>query len=181
MALDATVHVFTIRLADTDRGVFETLELRVARHPSESAEYLLTRVLAYCLEYTEGIAFSKGLSSPDEPAITVRDLTGALRAWIEIGTPDAARLHKASKATKRVVVYTHKDVAALLAQLGSERIHRAAEIEIRAMDRPLLDALVALLARRMDFDLAVTEGDLYLSLGDKTLTGVVTQHRLELD
>ncbi|HEY4368117.1 MAG TPA: YaeQ family protein [Steroidobacteraceae bacterium] len=178
MALDATVHVFTIRLADTDRGVFETLELRVARHPSESAEYLLARVLAYCLEFTEGIAFSKGLSSPDEPAITVRDLTGALRAWIEIGTPDAARLHKASKTTRRVAVYAHKDVSALLTQLGSERIHRAADLEIYALDRTLLNALVPLLGRRMDFDLAVTERNLYLSLGDTTLTGVITQHQL---
>jgi uncharacterized protein YaeQ len=66
-----------------DRGVYETLELRLARHPSESPEYLVTRLLAYCLEYTEGIAFSKGLSDPDEPAIVVRDLTGALRAWIK--------------------------------------------------------------------------------------------------
>jgi uncharacterized protein YaeQ len=178
LALDATVHVFTIRLADTDRGVFETLELRVARHPSESAEYLLARVLAYCLEFTEGIAFSKGLSSPDEPAITVRDLTGALRAWIEIGTPDAARLHKASKTTRRVAVYAHKDVSALLTQLGSERIHRAADLEIYALDRTLLNALVPLLGRRMDFDLAVTERNLYLSLGDTTLTGVITQHQL---
>ncbi len=63
----------------------------LARHPSESAEYLVTRLLAYCLEYTEGIAFSKGLSDPDEPAIVVRDLTGALRGWIEVGAPEAAR------------------------------------------------------------------------------------------
>src|SRR5882762_8474744 len=98
MALTATIHNFEIELADSDRNRYESLALRVARHPSESEEYLVTRVLAYALEFTEGIAFSRGLSEPDEPAISVRDLTGVLRAWIEIGTPDAARLHKASKA-----------------------------------------------------------------------------------
>src|ERR671918_849308 len=121
MALTATIHNFDIQLADVDRGVYESLALRVARHPSETEEYLLTRVLAYCLEYTEGIAFSKGLAEPDEPALAVRDLTGALRAWIEIGAPDAARLHKASKASPRVAVYTHKDPAQVVRQLAGER------------------------------------------------------------
>src|ERR1043165_1276887 len=106
MALSATMYVFAIELADSDRGVYTPLELRVARHPSETAEYLLTRVLAYCLEYAEGIAFSKGLSDPDEPAIFIRDLTGALQSWIEVGAPEAARLHRASKASPRVAVYT---------------------------------------------------------------------------
>src|SRR5712691_4454087 len=98
MALTATIYNVEIDLADADRGVYESLALRVARHPSESEEYLVTRVLAYALEFTEGIAFSGGgLSDPDEPAITIRDLTGRIKVWIEIGSPEAARLHKASK------------------------------------------------------------------------------------
>ncbi|HLS85346.1 MAG TPA: YaeQ family protein, partial [Burkholderiales bacterium] len=77
MALTATLHQFTVALSDVDRGVYETLAIKAARHPSESAEYLWTRVLAYCLEYADGIAFSRGgLSDPDEPAVLVRDLTG---------------------------------------------------------------------------------------------------------
>ena len=95
VALSSTIYTFDIDLNDADRRVYETLALRVARHPSESEPYLLTRVLAYALEYTEGIGFSRGLSEPDEPAIFVRDLTGAIRVWIEIGTPDAERLHRA--------------------------------------------------------------------------------------
>src|ERR1700721_2756946 len=82
MALGATIYVFNIELADSDRGVYQPLQLRVARHPSESEEYFLTRILAYCLEYTEGISFSNGLFEPDEPTIAVRDLTGALNAFI---------------------------------------------------------------------------------------------------
>jgi len=126
MALGATVYNFEIDLSDSDRGVYETLALRVARHPSESDEYLVARVLAYCLEYAVGIAFSSGgLSDPDEPPMAIRDLTGALRAWIDVGTPDAARLHRAAKLAPRVAVYVHKDPVQWLRGLSGARIHRA--------------------------------------------------------
>jgi uncharacterized protein YaeQ len=175
MALGATIHVFNVQLSHVDRGVYETLELRLARHPSETAEYLLTRLLAYCLEYTGGIAFSKGLSDPDEPAIVVRDLTGALRAWIEIGAPEAARLHRAAKAAERVAVYPTRDAGPWLARLAGERIHRAEHIAVQMIDAALVATLAGRLERRMEFDLSVSEGTLYLSLGEETLTGGV-QH-----
>lgn len=181
MALGATIYSFDIALSDVDRGVYETLTVRAARHPSETAEHLVTRLLAYCLEYTEGISFGKGLAEPDEPAITVRDLSGTLRAWIEVGSPDAARLHKASKGAPRVAVYTYKDGAQLVRQLAGERdqrIHRAESIEIRAIDRALVDALVARLDRRTQLDLAVTDGHLYVTVGGETLDGAVERHAL---
>jgi uncharacterized protein YaeQ len=178
VALGATMYVFEVRLADADRGVYETLTIRAARHPSETAEYLVTRLLAYCLEYTEGIAFSKGLSDPDEPAITVRDLTGALQTWIEVGAPDANRLHKAAKAAPNVALYVHRDVDALLSRLAGERIHRSEVLRICAVDRELLAAFVARLDRRMDFDLAVSDRTIYLSLGEETLTGAVQERRI---
>src|SRR5258705_11391417 len=104
MATGATIYNFDIDLADANRSVYESLALRLARHPSESEEYLVTRVLAYAMEHAEGIAFSTGgLSDPDEPALAVRDLSGALRVWIEVGGPGAHRLHKPSKASPRVV------------------------------------------------------------------------------
>lgn len=173
MALTATIYNFDIQLSDVDRHVYESLALRVARHPSESEEYLATRVLAYCLEYAEGIDFGKGLAEPDEPAITVRDLTGAMRSWIEIGSPDAARLHKASKASPRAVVYTYRDPAVLARQLAGERIHKADQIEVRGIDRGVVDALVANLERRTAFDLSVTEGHLYLTIGGRTADGAM--------
>jgi uncharacterized protein YaeQ len=172
MALGATIHVFDIALADSDRGVYESLELRVARHPSEAADYLLTRVLAYCLEYTEGIAFSNGLSDPDEPAIAIRDLTGALQVWIDIGAPEAARLHRASKAAPRVAIYTHKDADQLVSRLAREKIHRVEALELYAVDREWLSVLAAHLTRRMAFTLTVSEQHVYLSLGEETLSTV---------
>ena len=175
------MYVFDVRLANADRAVNESLTIRAARHPSETAEYLLTRLLAYCLEYTEGIAFSKGLSDPDEPAIIVRDLTGVLQAWIEVGAPDADRLHRAAKAAPRVVVYAHRGLDSLIARLDSERIHRAKEIRLHAVDPELLSELVARLDRRMSLDLTVSDHTLYVSLGDETLTGVMEERRLDYD
>jgi uncharacterized protein YaeQ len=179
MAIAATIYTIEIDLADSDRQVYETLALRVARHPSESAEYLVARVLAYAMEYTEGIVFSRGVSEPDEPAIVVRDLTGRIQSWIEIGSPDAARLHKAAKAAARVAVYTHRDPAQLLRNLAGEKIHRAAEVEIYAIDRALIAALAARLDRRMAFSLSINERELYASIGADTLVGAVTRHALE--
>ncbi len=173
MALTATIYTFSIQLSDVDRAVYEALALKVARHPSESAEHLVARVLAYCLEFTEGIAFSRGISDPDEPALAVRDLTGELKVWIDVGSPDAARLHKAAKAAPRVAVYTHKDPAQLRLQLGGEKIHRADALELYAVDRELVAGLVKRLERRMQFDLSVTDRHLFISVGADTLSGDV--------
>lgn len=178
MAHTATVYTFDIQLSDMDRGVYEALALRVARQPSETEEYLLTRVLAYCLEYTEGLAFSRGLAEPDEPALAVRELDGTLRVWIDIGAPDAARLHKASKLGARVVVYTHKDAAQLVRQLAEGKIFRAEALEVFAVDRALLAELAARLERRMSFALAISDRHLYLTLGETSLSGAVVRHPL---
>ncbi len=178
MTLSSTVYHFDVELSDVDRGVYESLAIKAARHPSETEAYLWTRVLAYCLEYTEGIGFGKGLSEPNEPALTVRDLTGALRLWVEVGAPDAARLHRASMAAPRVAVYTHRDPAQLLRQLAGERIHRAEALELYAVDRALVDALAERLDRRTRVGLSVTAGHLYVALGDETLSGTVERHHL---
>jgi uncharacterized protein YaeQ len=178
MALTSTIYNFDVELADSDRGVYETLAIRAALHPSETEEFLWTRILAYCLEYQEGIAFSKGVCEGDEPAVWVRDPDGRVRTWIEVGTPDAARLHKAAKAADRVAVYTHKEARSLLRRLEGERIHRAEEIPIYAVDRQLLADLVAILDRRMKMSLSVTGGHLYLDVGGRSLSGAVTEHRI---
>jgi uncharacterized protein YaeQ len=178
MALGATIYNFDIELADADRHVYESIALRVAQHPSESDEHLVARLLAYLLEFDEGIEFSRGVSDPDEPTIAVRDLTSAMKTWIDVGTPEAARLHKASKAAGRVVVYTHKDPARFLDQLAGQRIHRADALALYAIDRGLVGALAARLERRVAFSLSVTDGELYLSIGADTLTGAVVRlHR----
>jgi len=175
MALTATVYNFDIQLADVDRGVYEALSFKVACQPSETEEYLMSRVIAYCLEYAEGIAFSRGIAEADTPALSVRDLTGALQVWIDVGAPDAARLHKASKAAPRVAVYTHREPRHLLQALAGERIHRAADIELYAIDRDLITGLVSHLDRRNAWEMSVTERHLYVSVGGETIEGRVVR------
>jgi uncharacterized protein YaeQ len=179
MALTATVYTFDVALSDVDRGVYETLAIKAARHPSESEEYLLTRVLAYCLEYTEGLTFSKGgIADPEDPPLLVKDLTGGWRSWIEVGAPDAARLHKASKASPRVALYTHKEPRLLFRGYEGQTIHKADTIEVIAMDRALLAAMVPHLDRRTAFALTRTEDQLFIDLGGETLTGRLDRLRL---
>jgi uncharacterized protein YaeQ len=171
MALTATIYNFDVELADSDRNVYESLALRVAQHPSESDEYLMARVVAYLVEYREGIEFSRGVSDPDEPMISIRDLTGKITAWIDIGTPDAARLHKASKAAERVVVYCHKEGTQWLKGLAAAGIHRAAALELYAIDRGFIAEMVGRLDRRMAFSVSITDRELYLSIGEDNLIG----------
>ena len=171
MALSATVFAFDVDLADSDRQVYEQLSLRLARHPSESDEFLVARLLAYCLEYTEGIEFSRGLSDADDPPIAVCDLTGRLRAWIDVGTPAAERLHRAGKAADRVVVYVHKEHRQWLRQLEGAVIHRRDGLVIQAFDPAFVAAFVARLERRMSFALSVAEGDLFVAFADGSITG----------
>src|SRR5580704_13140727 len=164
MALTATMHHFEVTLSDVDRGVYETLDLRVARHPSESGRYLTTRTLAYCLSYEEGIAFSKGgLSSAEEPPIAVRDPTGILLAWIDVGSPSAERLHKATKAARRVALYTHTDVSLLRREAAARPVHRVEEIEVWRLEPSLLSALEQALGRTTRLEIVRSDERLYVT------------------
>lgn len=179
MAAGAMIHTFTVQLADVDRGVYDELALRVARHPSETDAYMLTRVLAYCLEFEEGIAFSEGISATDEPAVLVRDLTGTITAWIEVGAPDAARLHFGSKLADRTTIYTHRDPAKLLPQWAGKKIHRAGDITLHSFDPGFIDDAVAALDRRNAMTLSVTERQLYLDLNGAAFSSAVHDHPIE--
>lgn len=173
MTLTATIHTFALQLADADRNVYVDLDLRLARHPSETAEFMLARLLAYCLEYEEGIAFTDGVAAVDEPALLVRDLTGRIRAWIEVGAPDADRLHRGSKRADRAVVYAHRGVGPWLAQMAGQRIHRAADIPVRALDPSFLRDAATALQRRNQATLSVTGGVLYLDLNGASFSSEV--------
>lgn len=178
MALTATIYRVTVELAHIDRGVYETLDLRLARHPSESLDYMATRLLAYCLEYREGIELTEGVSSGDEPAVLVRDLTGKVTAWIEIGLPSAERLHRGHKLAGRAAVYTHRGIQQVLGELNGHGIHRADEIPVIELDRAFIGTLGESLDRRTSLSLSVTEGQLYVDVGDRHLESHIVTHRL---
>lgn len=176
MALGSTAHVFEIALSDVDRGVYDALTVRVARHPSESVAWLVARVLAYALEVQEGLAFSQGLGAGEEPALWVKDLTGATVAWIDVGTPAAERLHRASKAVERVVVYCHKDVGPWLRTLAGQRVYAPDRVRLVELDRKLVDALAERVERRTAWEVSVAGGELYVATGDLAVSAPLTEH-----
>lgn len=178
MAQSPTIYQFDIELSNVDRHTYETLSFRVACQPSETPDFLLTRVLAYCLEFQEGIEFGKGFTEPGEPALAVRDLTGALKVWIDVGAPDSGRLHKASLTIPRVVLYTHKDPRTLLPQLAAARIHRADQLEVYSLDRSFLGALANKVERRTRMAVSVSDAQLYVTVGDATFTAGIERHLL---
>lgn len=178
MASGSTIYNFTIQLANVDRNVYADFELRLARHPSETAAFMLARVLAYCLEYRDGIVLTDGIGAVDEPAVLVRDLTGQITAWIEVGAPDPERLHRGSKLAGRSAVYTHRDPAPLLAQLAGKKIHRGAEIPVYSFGRPFMEESAGALQRRSKLALSVTERQLYLDVDDQHFSTVIEEQHL---
>jgi uncharacterized protein YaeQ len=166
------IHRFEIQLADVDRAVYEALDLRVHRHPSEDVPYLLTRVLAFALEYAPGLALTKGLCDGEEPALIHCDAEGRVRTWIDVGLPTPDRLHRASKLADRVVVYAHRRPEPLLQRCARERIHRGNEIRLVRVPQNLLAALEAKLDRNNRWDLTVHDGRVTIVCGGTAIEDV---------
>jgi uncharacterized protein YaeQ len=177
MALTATIYNFSVDLADIDRGVYAKLELCVARQPSETIEYMFMRVIAYCLEYGDGIELTQGVAAGNEPAVLIRDLTGRVTAWIEVGMPDPERLHRGLKLAGRAAVYTHRDVQKVLAQLSATRIDRLSDVPVYEFDRSFVDEIAGLLERRSALSISVTERELYLGIRNRTFAATILEHR----
>lgn len=177
MAIGATIHTFDVQLSDVDRGVYEQLSLKVAQHPSETLQFMATRVLALCLEHEEGIAFGDGISGGDEPAVVARDMTGALTAWIEVGAPEAERVHRGSMAADRTAVYTHRDPDRVAARWAGKRIHRAEDVRLVSFDPGFIDAIADAVARRTSMTVSVMEGVLYVDVNGTSLTSAVHERR----
>ncbi len=178
MGNPATLFRFRLDVSDVDRGFYEAIDLRAAMHPSETEIYLLTRVLAYALNYEEGLTFAPGLCTGDEPAISLPGEHGAIAKWIDIGNPSPRRMHKAAKAARSVRIYTYKDPEALKREALGEHIHRAAEIEIFALEERFLKQLAAKLARDNTWSVIFNDGGLVVTIGDESFMGAVTEHRL---
>lgn len=167
---------FFIELSDVDRGTYESLDFRLSQHPSETAPYLLSRVLAYALSYRQGLEFSAaGLSDPDSPALLARGDHGNTDLWIEIGNPSARKLHKASKVAKQVQVYTYKNPEVLVAEINSQQVHRAEEIQIYSLNEKFLTSLEPLLEKNNRWSVLYQQGQIDIGVGTQVLTSQVQQ------
>lgn len=114
MALKATIFKAELQIADMDRGYYQTHAVTIARHPSENDERMMMRILAFALNATDELHFTRGLSAEDEADIWEKDLVGGVKTWIEVGLPDERRMRKACNQSEQVFIYAYGDRAALV-------------------------------------------------------------------
>ena len=169
---------FEVDLSDTDRGVYAPLSFRAAFHPSEAPGFFVARLMAYCLNTQDGLEMSQGISDPDVPALRVMAPDGRPVLWIEVGQPDARRLHKASKTGAKVVVYSHKEPYQYLKNLADEKIHRSEELRVLSFEQGFLESVSKTLERDNKWGLTVTGGTLYLNAGNRSLTSELREAKL---
>lgn len=173
MALTATTYKVHLGLSDTDRGIYESLRMTVARHPSETEERMVARILAYGLWYEERLAFGRGLSDVDEPALWLHSLNGQVEHWIEVGRPDADRLIRAARRTPRVSLLAYGNTEQWQVQT-LPKVSSLKNLAIAALPRDVLDPLAIDLPRTIDWGLMITDDVLYIS-------DAVNQHELRLE
>ena len=177
MANSTTLYRFQIELSDVEAGVYKSLDVRLAQHPSESQMFLLTRLLAYVLnerEYLELVP--EGLSDPDAPAVKAVTPGGDILLWIEVGNPSARKLHKAAKAARQVLVYTYKDPKPLLEDIRENKVFHAETIGIWSLDPKFLQAVAAKLERKNAWGVMLNDGSLTVSVGEWSETTEMTKH-----
>jgi uncharacterized protein YaeQ len=135
-------------------------------------------VLAYCLVYQEGLAFGPGLDEAKEPALSLRDATGEMVHWVDIGYPSAERLHRASKATERVTVFCHKPPEGLLRERAKRAIYKAEQIRVWLLAPDMVQAAGEVLARNSQWTVTLTGQDLMLTVDDHVLSSAVSRTTL---
>jgi uncharacterized protein YaeQ len=165
MALPSTIYRTSIQLSDVDRGIYETLQATVARHPSETEERLVLRILAYALFYEEGLSFTRGICAPEEPDLWVKGGDGRVLFWLEVGLPEPERLVKACRHAERVVLVAAGRMLPNWEQQHLPKLSTLANLIVVGIDHPFVVRLVTDLERSVNWEITVTEGTLYLTSG----------------
>ena len=166
MALNATVHRAALNVADLDRHYYADHALTIARHPSETEERMMVRLLAFALHARERLEFGKGIGAPDEPDLGARDLTGRMELWIDVGLPDERRLRRACGIADQVILYAYggRGVDLWFAKIEPE-LARCRNLQVFGLDAATTESLTALADRAMDLQLMVQDGEAWLSGG----------------
>lgn len=173
MARPSTLFRIKLEISDVDRGVYESLDVRVAQHPSEDESRVVARVLAYALLYEEGLEFGRGLSEAEDASLWVHDLTGRLLHWIDVGTPSAERIHLASKKAERVSIVCHKDEEALRREMSKRAVFDADKVDVFYLDPSLIRDLSGALQRNSTWIVVHTDGQLSISIEEQNFSGSV--------
>jgi uncharacterized protein YaeQ len=169
MALKATIYKADLSIADMDRNYYQEHALTIARHPSETDERVMIRVLAFALHADPALAFTKDLFDVDEPAMWRKDLTGAIDLWIEVGQPDEKRLMKACGRAARVVVYCYSATSHIWYKGLASRVDRARNLEIVNIPDEASARLEKMAKRSMQLQCTIQDGQVWLTDGDETV------------
>jgi uncharacterized protein YaeQ len=169
MALKATIFKANLHIADMGRNYYAEHALTVARHPSETDERMMARILAFALNADEQLAFGKGLSDTDEPDLWQKDLTGAIAHWIEVGQPDDKRLLRACGRAERVTVYCYGSRAETWWKSVADKLARAKNLTVWRIPAEASEALARLAARSMQLQCTVQDGQVWLSDAETTV------------
>lgn len=171
MAQKATIFKVDIDIADMDRHYYASHALTLARHPSETDERLMLRILAFALNANPELSLTRGLSVDDEPDLWKKDLTGAIELWIELGLPDERRLRKALGRAEQVLVYAYGGrTMAVWWDKSMRDLRRSANLTIHAVDEEATVGLAAMIQRTMRLSCTIQEGDVTISDGTDVVT-----------
>lgn len=163
MALKATIHKAELQLADMDRHVYGDHALTIARHPSETDDRMMTRVLAYALFAQEGIAFTKGLFDVDEPEVWVKNLAGEITLWIDLGQPDEAHIRRACSRAGQVVVLCYGSGCEVWWKQIASKLTRFANLTVLQLPANTTQALAGLAERTMRLQCMVQDGEIWIN------------------
>jgi len=169
MALKSTIYKAELSIADMDRNYYGSHTLTLARHPSETDERLMIRVLAFAIHADETLVNAKGLSDTEEPDLWQMDLTGAIQLWIEIGQPDERRLLKASGRSEQVMVYSYSTASHVWWKQLASKIDRAKNVSVINVDAESSAALEKMAQRTMQLQCTIQDGQIWLTDGTTTV------------
>lgn len=170
MALKATIFKADLQIADMDRGYYASHALTIARHPSETDERMMVRLLVFALNAHERLAFGRGLSTEDEPALWLKDLTGAIECWIEVGLPDERILRRACGRAMRVVLYSYGGrMADRWWEAHRGKLEPLDNLAVFKLPAEATRALGALAERTMQLQATINDGSVWLLAGDASL------------
>ena len=169
MALKATIYKADVQVADMDRNYYETLALTLARHPSETDERMMIRLLAFAIHADPALTFTKGLFDTDEPDLWQKDLTGAIQLWIEVGQPDEKRLMKACGRSEQVIVYCYSSTSHIWYKQIANKLERAKNLTVINIPADASAQLQKLAQRSMQLQCTIQDGQIWLTDGADTV------------
>ncbi|QLF92679.1 YaeQ family protein [Pseudomonas sp. ABC1] len=162
MALQATPYKVELNLTDIDRNVYESLRFTVARHPSETEERMSARLIAYALFYHEQLAFGRGLSDVDEPALWEKSLDGRVLHWIEVGQPDAERMTWCSRRTEKFSLVAYGNLRVWQGKV-LDSVRNLNNLNVVGVDQDALSDLARDLPRSLSWSVMISDGELFIT------------------